>query len=584
LADSPLLGPNGQPLPNPFASQASTSTSLNINTQSAQAALADFSKILANLTSKFSLDWDKATNESLSKQERFYRAIGDKENERRASIARYKNEALSAIDAETKAKLASIDEQMRAGKLAHDQAEKEKTTLTMKASEERKQIEKKSGSAIAREGGVGGFLRNTAAEFGGRIGGPIGSTISSAGALLTNPYALGAMAILEMFNTRAAFAATGANLANAGRRLGSSTGTGLDFTTNLFGMNAFSKLGQALSQGEQRAIVEQMTGSRTMIDQTGRRGGFEAVRNNLGLFANVLPDASKEMTLFVDATKDLGMSQKDITNTFISTRVNADRLKITQLDAIKTQMDMARALRNITNDGAVAASLLFNLSGALKNLGTSENERQRIGLSIAQGGSNLSLSTIAGMSAFVNGGKIPTPEAMFGTGALGISGSKVGILPNVFGLMGQFISKVGGQFKDPTQRMFAADALRQQFMPGLRLQDVPQFFKIAEALQRPGANVGELSKQFQTLEGKTPQAAMADGIQMLTQIVDPIKRLENVFSNFWTMVDAKINKIFQSLGKSVMPFRIEHWVNKNILHKPDATHPSDSHGASGSFK
>jgi len=463
---------------------------------------------------------------------------------------------------------------MRAGKLAHDQAEKEKTTLTMKASEERKQIEKKSGSAIAREGGLGGFLRNTAADFGGKIGGPIGSTISSAGALLTNPYALGAMAILEMFNTRAAFASTGGQLANAGMRLGSSTGAGLDFTTSLFGQNAFGKLGQALSQGEQRAIVAQMAQSRTMVDEARAPGGFGRVRNNLGLFANILPDASKEMELFTDATKNLGTSQRGLTDMFVSSRVNADRLKITQLDAIKTQMDMAKALRNLTNDGAVASSMLYNISGYLTAIGASEAEKQRIGVSVAQAGANLSLPQIAGMFAFTHNGKIPGPEDLFGEGKmLGNNGT------GPFELMGSFLTKVGDQFKNnPTQRMFAANQLQQEFLPGLRLQDLPHFFELTQDMMNGKISSKTFAKEFQGLEGKTPQAAMADGIQMLVQIVDPIKRLENVFSNFWTMVDERINKIFQSLGKSSIMHMLgfgSHGSNKNItVEKPDASHPT----------
>ncbi len=577
MADSPLLGPNGQPLSNPFASQSSTSTNLNINTQSAQAAIADFSKLLEKLTSNFSIDWEKAVNESLSKQERFYRAIGDKENERRASITRYKNEAIAAIDAETKAKLASIDEQMRAGKLAHDQAEKEKTNLTLKASSERKTIEEKSGRRIAMEGGIGGFIRNKTAEMGASVGGPIGGLISGAGSLLTNPYALGAMAVLEMFNTRAAFASTGGQLANAGMRLGSRTGAGLDFTTSLFGQNAFGGLGQALSQGEQRAIVAQMASSRTMIDQARGAGGFQDVRNNLGLFANVLPDASKEMELFTDATKNLGTTQHGITDMFVSSRVNAERLKITQLDAIKVQMDMAKALRNLTNDGAVASSMLYNISGYLTSIGASEAEKQRIGVSVAQAGANLTLPQIAGMFAFTHNGKIPGPADLFGDGKiLGNNGE------GPFGLMGSFLTKVGKQFKDPTQRMFAANQLQQEFLPGLRMQDLPHFFDLTEAMMSGKITGAQFSKEFKGLEGKTPQAAMADGIQMLVQIVDPIKRLENVFSNFWTMVDEKINQIFAKLGKT-MPFNIFKGlgkVDKNILHKPDGAHPS---GTSGSW-
>lgn len=580
MADQPLFDPNKGSFQNPFTQKQSVSADVQLNVDSAKATLADLNKKLDTMIDNQRMQWEKMTSEALSKQERFYKAIGDKENERRAQLTRFKNEALAAIDQETKAKLASIDEQMRAGKLAHDVAEREKTSLTNKAVVERAQIERKTASSIAREGGIGGFIRNKTADIGAAIGGPIGGMVSGAGAILTNPWALGAMAVLEMLNTRADFAKTGAQLANAGMPLGSRTGAGLDFATNLFGMNAFGQLGQALSQTEQRAIIEQMAGSRTMVGQATAPGGFKAIRDNLGLFANILPDAAKEMELFVDATKNLGMSQKDITATFVTSRISARALNMTQMDVIKTQMDMAKALRNLTNDGAVASSLLYNISGYLTAIGASESEKQRIGVGIAQGAANMTLPQMAGMFAFTHGGKLPTPEAMFGTGAFGVANSRVGVLANPFNLMGEFLTKIGNQFKNnPTARMFAADQLRQQFFPNLRMQDTPQFFKLAEELMS-GKRIpaAQIEKEFRGLEGKTPQAAMADGIQTLTQIVGPVQRLENVFTNFWTMVDAKINKIFQSLGKSVLPFRMEHWFSKeNTIHKPDAAHPSKEH-------
>lgn len=572
MPDKPLFDPKKGSFTNPFLAGQDIKADVQLNTTSAQEALADLNKKFNAMIDTQRMMWEKTTSDALSKQERFYRIIGDKENERKAQLTRFKNETLAAIDTETKAKLASIDEQMRAGKLAHDEAEREKTNITIKAASERKQVEEKATRRLAMEGGVGGFIRNKTADIGTMVGGPIGGMISGAGAILTNPFALGAMALLEMLNTRAEFARTGSQLANAGMRLGSSTGVGLDFTTQLFGQNAVGKLGQALSQGEQRAIVEQMTNSRTMINQARAVGGFEAIRNNLGLFANILPDASKEMELFTDATKNLGMTQRDITGLFVSSRVAANELKITQLDAIKTELDMAKALRNITNNGVVASSLLYNISGYLTAVGASEAEKQRIGIAVAQAGANLTLPQIAGMFAFTHNGKIPGPADLFGAGK--ILGQQ-GIGP--FELMGKFLTKVNDQFKNnPTQQMFAANQLQQEFLPGLRLQDTMHFFELTREMTKGTITPAKFGREFRQLEGKTPQAAMADGIQMLTQIVTPVKRLENVFSNFWTMVDEKINQIFAKLGKA-MPFNIFKGlgkVDKNILHKPDASHPS----------
>jgi len=537
LADSPLLGPNGKPI------QQNTSADVSINTTSAKVAFADLQRVIEKSAKSFGVAFDASTAEVSKPLERLYSLIGDKENVRRSQITRYKNEAIAAIDAETKAKIASIEEAARAGKMAHDQAEREKTALTSKSNAERESIEKKTAKTLAQDTGPGGWIRGKTATIGATVGGPMGGMISGAGEMLTNPYALGAMALFEMFKTKAAFTSTGAQLAGAGFKLGSGAGVGLNFDQKLFGANPFGRLNQALSQGEQQAIIGQMSGSRTMIGQTQQAGGFEAIRNNLGLFANILPDAAKDMELMTDATKNLGMSQQDITATFASSRVNAERLKITQLDAIKAQMDMAKALRNITNDGTVAASTLYNISGYLNSIaGNNEAEKVRIGGAIVQGGANLTLPQIAGMFAFTHGGKIPGPGDLFGEG--GMLGNKG---TGVFGLMGSFLTKVGNQFKDPTQRMFAANQLQQQYLPGLRLQDTPKFFELTQQMMSGNISSKEFGKQFQALESKTPQVAMAEGIKTLSEIVDPIKRLENVFTNFWSFVDDRINLILSKI-------------------------------------
>jgi len=567
LAD--ILGPSGQPLPpsNPFLSQQGVSSTASVNTTQAQKAFAELQRVLDNIMKSFSGNWDKMTTDRLKSEERFYRAVGDKAKERQVMLQRYSKEALDSIEAEKRAGLEALSMQG----LAKEELEKRKTEITRRASEERANIEKETAKKLAQDRGVGGAIRGVTSFVGGQLGGSVGGLIAGVGSLIANP----AMAIpaailgslLEMANTKAAFTKTGAQLAGAGLRLGAGGGGGLGFATSLFG-GPFGALGQALGADQQREIIGMMAGSRTMIDQARSGGGFGAIRGNLGLFANILPDATKEMELFTDATKGLGMSQRDITNTFVSSRVNAERLKITQIDAINTQMEMQKALRNITNDGAVAANVLSNITGYLNKIGASEAEKIRIGGAIGQAGANLSFSSIVGMSAFLNNGKIPTPEAMFGTGAFGVSGSKVGILPNVFQTLGGFLTKVGGQFHDPTSKMLAASQLQQNFLPGLRMQDIPQFFNLANSMMGGGKGI-DFEKQFKALEGKTPQAAMADGIETLASIVGPIHRLENVFTNFWTMVDDRLNKILEALH---FPGHIAHsfgqWVDKNIIHKP----------------
>ena len=558
-------GPTGQP--NPFTQQQSVS----INTSSAEQALAGFQKMMDGMIKNFGVNWEKASHDGMKAQEKFWGYIGDKASERNIALKRYSKEAIAGIEAETRAKIAGFEEEERVGKRTKESLNRATQSANDEARRSSERVIAESDRKAKQAGGFGGLVRG-ARDALVNVGGPIGSAVGGIGTLLANPaVAIPAAilgAVMEMLNTRAAFTATGAQLSGAGMRLGAGAGAGLNFATSLFG-GPLGGLGQALSADQQRSISGMMTGSRTMIDQARGAGGFGAVRGNLGLFANILPDASKEMEIFTDATKSLGMSQKDITDTFVSSRVNAERLKITQLDAIKVQMDMAKALRNITNDGTVASNLLSNISGYLNAIGASEAEKIRIGGAVGQAGANLSLPQIAGMFAFTHGGKLPGPEAIFGEGGLLKHGG-------VFNLMGGFLQKVGSQFQDPTQRMFAANQLQQQFLPGLRMQDIPKFFELTNAMMTGKMSGKDFEKEFRSLEGKTPQIAMAEGIQTLIQIVDPIKRIENVFSNFWVMVDDKINKVLEKFNVSPVKWagNAADWIKMHVGKKVDGSHPN----------
>lgn len=562
-------GPTGQP--NPFTQQQG----MSINTSSAEQALASFQKLMDGMIKNFGVNWEKASHDGMKAQEKFWSYIGDKASERNIALKRYSKEAIAGIEAETRAKIAGFEEEERVGKRTKESLRRETQAAHDSARQANERVEAETKRKEKQSQGFGGIVRG-ARDALINVGGPIGSTVAGIGTLIANPAVAIPAAIfgaaLEMLNTRAAFTGTGAQLAGSGLRLGAGAGAGLNFATSLFG-GPLGGLGQALSADQQRAIIGQMTGSRTMIDQAAG-GGFGAIRGNLGLFANILPDASKEMEIFTDATKSLGMSQRDITDTFVSSRVNAERLKITQLDAIKVQMDMAKALRNITNDGTVASNLLDNISGYLNAIGASEAEKIRIGGAIGTAGANLSLPQLAGMFAFTHGGRIPGPEAIFGDNGILKHGG-------VFNLMGGFLQKVGGQFQDPTQRMFAANQLQQQFLPGLRMQDIPKFFELTNAMMQGNMSGKNFEKEFRQLEGKTPQIAMAEGISTLVQIVDPIKRLENVFTNFWTMVDDKINKVLEKFNVSPVKWagNISDWVKMHVGKKVDGSHP----GRSGSW-
>jgi hypothetical protein len=528
LAD--ILGPSGQPLPpNPLLSQKSD---IPVNTGSAQKAFADLQRVLDNLIKSFAGNWEKVTSDRLKAEERFYRAIGDKDKERKVMLQRYRDEAIAAIKAETDASLDGL----KAKNLATGEFERQNTEITRKAAEDRARIESETMKQMRRGAGLHGVVERVTA-FAGGIGGPVGSTVAGFGNLITNPWtaipAAMIAGVLGALEQKAAYARTGVALGGAGLGFGIS---GERFTDRLFA--GISK--DALSPEQQRQLVGTMAGSRGLAGQAETTAGIAGFRSNLGLLANIIPDVGKNTEFLTAATKAFGAEQS---NLITSSYVNASRMKITNTDALQTQFEMQKALRNITNDGTVAASVLFNITDYLKDIGASEDEKNRIGLAVGQAGANLTLPQIAGMFAFTHGGRIPGPEDLFGAGGpLGNKGT------GTFQLMGEFLTKVGSQFQDPTQRMFAAGQLQTQFMPGLRLQDIPKFFDIANSLMSKNMTPGQAAEEFKKMEGRTPQVAAAEGINKLVTILGPETRISNELKNFSKNLFDAINRLIDAIN------------------------------------
>lgn len=563
MADSPLLGPNGQPINNPFTSQQSMKSDVSINTQPAMAAFADLQKVLDSLSKSFG----NAAKDNLKGQENFYRYVGDKENERRAAVERLKRAAIDSVNEETKAQLAAFEQRARAEKASSESITRGKVDLAMKASRQIEGIEFDAAKKAKGSGFVGRAMEGVQGVA-GRIGGPIGGLVSGAANLVAEPeIAIPALimgAILEIANKRAAFTKTGAQLAGAGfggmggARSAQLAGAGFDD-------RLFAGFGdKALSADQQRAIIAGMAGSRSMVGQASTVGGMEAVRGNLGLFANILPDAAKEMELFTDATKSLGMSQKDVSKMFFQSAKSSKDLQITQLDAIETQMEMQKALRNITNDGAVAATVLDSVGSFFHGIGKSEAETRRMTMGVAAAGANLSLSQMAGMLAFTRG-MGPTSGAMenalFGKGGmLGKEGT------GVFGLMGEFFSKVGGQAKNPMERMFMAERLNKDFGLGIQTQDLPKFFDLSEKLRKGEIGTDKFGSDVAALS-KAGKQLTIEGMDTLVSIVNPITEIQNMFSNFWREADILFTRYFgKPTGSAQNPFTEENMVRtrKNI--------------------
>ncbi|MGH7974981.1 MAG: hypothetical protein ACREBR_05620 [bacterium] len=544
MADvNPPSGGNPQ---NPFFS-GQQKQDISVNTGPAMIAFQHLEQVLTDLSKNFGKAFSVTTGENLKAQENFYKYIGDKESERRVTVERLKRAAIDSIKEETKAKIAAFEEEAKAGIKSKEDVAKRALELSM---QEKTQIAKVTEEAAKRAQGPGvvGRTFQGVQNVAGRIGGPIGGVVSGVANLITEPeVAIPALilgSLLEIANKRAAFTKTGINLAAAGLGATGGTAAAAQITGSDFALKMFSGLQGSLSQSEQRAMIAGAASSRTLISQASTDRGMERLRGNLGLFANILPDASKEMELFTDATKSLGMTGQDVSKTFFQSSKAARDLKVNQLDAIGAQMDMQKALRNITNDGTVAASVLDNVGTFFKDIGKSEAERIRMTVGVANAGANLGLPQIAGMLAFTRG-LSPTSDAMrsaiFGEGPNGKGGMLGKEGGGVFGLMGDFFTKVGNQTKNPMERMFIADQLNKQFGLGIQTQDLPQFFKMAETL-RAGGSREKFAADVAALSKASKQMTV-EGMDKLTSIVDPITKIKDFFDAFWTGLDARLGNI-----------------------------------------
>jgi len=557
-----------------MSGQQNMKSSVSIDTSSAQTALDKLHSELDKITKKLGAATLSSIDDNLKAQETFYKYIGDKENERRTNVERMRRAAISSIQDETKAQIAAYEERARVAKTSDSEIAKNKLAYAEQAN---RQISKIDTESAKRAAGPGMFQRGVTGvqNVGSKIGGPIGGLVSGAANLIAAPEisipALLLAALIKVTEKEAQFTKTGINLAAAGfgdpsAKSGATAVSGRAFTSAIFD-NGFNG---ALNQSQQQAIVSQMTASRTLVGQ-----GAGGIRHNMGLFGNILPDVSKQMEVFIDVTKNLGMSQKDISKTYFQSSKIAKDLNINQLDALSAQIGMQKALRNITNDGTVAASVLDSIGGFFKRAGATEGERVTLSAGVANAGANLGLSDMAGMLAFTKG-LSPTSEGMRSAIFGGVDG-KGGMLGKegggVFGLMGDFFTKVGNQSKNPMERMFIADSLNKQFGLGIQTKMLPEFFGLAEQLRTGKMTREQFSADAEKLSNKGKELAIT-GMDKLVDVVDPISRIANWVDRFFTELDTRLAGIpfYKSQPKSSIHPISQSLPNQNITKKtPTAT-------------
>lgn len=530
-----ILGPSGQPLqPNPFQQGQS---SLPLNTSAAQKAMADLQKSLEGLLGSFRNNWDKATQERLRAEETFFRSVDKLSKSNHANLLRQKDEYISKIKQEANAQIEAEQKKFSEGKRTAEELAtfqiRTALDVSKKVSEAEREVTRKRTEELKKSGFLsssGQFL----GQVGGQVGGVHGAAISGVGSalgLLANPafdvaaiIGLAVAAAFKIGEQEAQKVRIGASLAAGGLGIaaGGAAAAGIE-RGGLFG----PLFGTALGAKEQEKLVGTMAGSPQLLkDATTSNKDF---LDTMGLFANVMPDSTDIIKEMVKESTSLGMSFKQMQQTFANVRVNQYSLNSSFQDTLTTQLAMQKSLRNLTSDTGVAASLINNLGTYFDKIKASPEERQRMATGFASSIANLSLSQIVGMAGFVGGGKLPTHDQLFG-GANPLVGA------GTPGLLGNFLSKVAGQAgpRGSLQADLVADQLRQQFLQGSRLQDVGSFFQAVDALKGGKITSAQFSKKFETLEKNTPQGLMADGIQKLGTVLGPEGQFEKFLSAFFT--------------------------------------------------
>lgn len=530
---SDLLGPSGQPLgSNPFTSQGQAPAAVTVNTTGAQAAL-------DQLLGSFKSNWEKAEKERLKAEENLYRSLGNLSRAHAASMTRQKDEYISKVKETTNIQIQEFEKEVAAGKrtteeLMNFKAKKTLETQNSIASAERdtlrKITEERKKSALTQFGGG-------ISAVGQKIGGPIGGAVSSVGGFVSEIATPGG-ALLLALGALISVAVAKAERSAQTIRIGASFaqgGSGLNLgETAVAGRqaNIFGGLGAAISARDQEKLIGVMASSPSLLNEA--TSSNKAFLNTVGLFANVMPDATEILKTMTFASHDLGLSSKELVGTFTSVRVNQHLLNMSFNDTLETQFAMQKSLRNITTDGGVAANVLTNMSGFLTKIGANPEEKARFAGSVAQGISNLSLSQIVGMAGFTNGGRLPTHEQLFG-------GDNPLVGSGTPALLGKFLSNVGAQAGPggTLQSDLVADQLRQQFLPGLPMRGVGDFFQLTHDLQNGKITPQQYGDKFKEMEGSTPQALMAGGITKIANALGPMGELEVFLGNkFKDILDA----------------------------------------------
>jgi hypothetical protein len=489
------------------------------------------------LLGSFKTNWDKATQERLHAEETFFRSVDKLSKSNHANLLRQKDEYISKIKQEASAQLDAYQKEVSEGKRSAEELASFRTAKAVEVNKKVVEAERDVNRKRTEELKKSGFLSQSGqflGQVGGHIGGVSGAAISGVGSalgLLANPafdvaaiIGLAVAAAFKIGEQEAQKVRIGASLASGGFGIGA----GGRAAAGIEGGGLFGPLfGSALSAKDQERLVGTMATSPQLLQ--GATSSNKDFLDTMGLFANVMPDSTEIIKEMVRESNSLGMSFKQMQQTFTSVRVNQHTLNSSFSDTINTQLAMQKSLRNLTNDTGVAASLINNLGTYFDKIKANPEERQRMASGFAAGIANLSLSQIVGMAGFIGGGKLPTHDQLFG-------GSNPLVGAGTPALLGNFLSKVGAQAgpRGTIQSDLVADQLRQQFLQGSRLQDVGSFFQAVDALKAGKITSAQFGKKFETLEKNTPQGLMAEGIQKLGAVLGPEGQFEKFLSAFFT--------------------------------------------------
>lgn len=353
------------------------------------------------------------------------------------------------------------------------------------------------------------LARMAAEKSEGKAGAALGLQVAAAGEYLTSMGAVLGIwevlvkVIMQAFNSQMVLSRS-ANALRAGGLFkgGQGAESALGMQSKVFGGS-----GMMFSTDTFQGWVKQLAKVPITLESTG--GDISKhMHDMLGTLGTEFENVDQIIGTLSKAAEDTGMTMDQLSDAFKGTKGASNALKIDHLRQLNTQIQMRAAMRGVTTDANAATEMMNALVEPLKKIGASgvAAEVQRMEMSMAKFVGGMSISKMTGMSAFVNGGRIPTDKEM----------DK--IMDHPVQLMNDYFQKLNRLNPNTNMKYLFAEKAAEK--SGLQLGDARQVKAFAEYMENIGKGTAkemtkeELQKQFGY---KDTNAMIAEGLANLAK-------------------------------------------------------------------